>query len=138
MHEELLRDVVAAMPLGGHRVRLTFDDGLEGDLDLRPIIGEFVGVFAPLADPAEFSRLRVDPNGGTIAWPNGADVDPVVLYCAVKGIPVPRFEAASTRIAASPRPRRTSTRHESPPRADAGKSAATRPRAGKARRTPRR
>ena len=134
MHEDLLRDVVVAEPLGGHHVHLRFDDGLEGDLDLDPVIGEFSGVFAPLADPAEFSRLRVDPEGGTISWPNGADIDPVVLYCALKGIPVPSFEGEPAP-AARPQPRRrTSSRRETTARAATGKSASPR-RGRKAKRT---
>ena len=135
MHEHLLRDVVFARPLGAHRVHLRFDDGLEGDLDLDPVIGEFTGVFAPLADPAEFSLLRVHPEGGTICWPNGADIDPVVLYCALRGIPVPNFEEKPAPAARSQQRRRTSSRLETAARAATGKSAANQRRARKAKRT---
>ena len=38
------------------------------------------GVFAPLQDPAYFARVSVDADAGTIVWPNGADLDPDVLY----------------------------------------------------------
>ena len=76
------RDVVAARCVGGHRLRLRFDDGLEGEVDLGRLI-RFVGVFAPLADAAEFAKVRVNPDLGTIVWPNGADVDPDVLHAAV-------------------------------------------------------
>jgi hypothetical protein len=37
-------------------------------------------IFEPLrGDPAAFRAVRVDPQLRTIAWPNGADIDPDVL-----------------------------------------------------------
>jgi len=45
-------------------------------------------VFEPLRDPAYFAKLRVDPELGTVVWPNGADLDPDVLYGHVTGAPV--------------------------------------------------
>ena len=60
--------VESAHPLGGHRVWLRFDDGLEGEIDLA---GELRGeVFEPLRDPDYFAGFRVDD---TLVWPNGAD-----------------------------------------------------------------
>jgi uncharacterized protein DUF2442 len=35
-------------------------------------------------DPAVFRSVRVDPELGTIVWPNGADIDPDVLYHGLK------------------------------------------------------
>lgn len=37
-------------------------------------------VFQPLLDPAVFARLQVDPEAGTIVWPNRADIAPETLY----------------------------------------------------------
>jgi hypothetical protein len=31
-----------------------------------------------------FRSVRVDPELGTIVWPNGADIDPDVLYRGLK------------------------------------------------------
>jgi hypothetical protein len=36
-------------------------------------------IFEPLADPAFFARVRVDDELGTVAWPNGAGLDLLVL-----------------------------------------------------------
>ena len=38
-----------------------------------------------LDDDDEFRRVRVNGDTGTIEWPNGADLDPVVLYATVTG-----------------------------------------------------
>lgn len=83
----MLNDVVEVQPLGGYRLRLRFDDGVEGSVDLGRMI-RFTGVFEPLRNETEFARVRVHPELGTIVWPNGADLDPVVLYAAVTGRPI--------------------------------------------------
>ena len=52
----------------------------------------FSGIFAPLRDQAEFLCVRVNPELGTICWPNGADLDPDVLYSLVTGKTLPSYE----------------------------------------------
>lgn len=37
-------------------------------------------IFEPLLDPSYFSRVMVDPVGGTVVWPNEADFAPEALY----------------------------------------------------------
>ena len=83
----MLKDVVEVRPLGGYRVHLRFEDGVEGDLDLGKVI-DFKGIFAPLRDEKEFAKVRLHAELGTIVWPNGADLDPDVLYAAVAGAPI--------------------------------------------------
>jgi hypothetical protein len=83
----MLKDIVAAKALGDYRLYLRFEDGVEGVLDLAPHIC-FHGIFEPLADPSYFAQVRVDPELGTVAWPNGADLDPDVLYARVTGTPI--------------------------------------------------
>jgi len=83
----MLVDIVEARPLGGYRVHLRFENGVEADLDLGELI-RFEGVFAPLRDPARFAELRVHAELGTICWPGGADLDPDVLYARATGKPI--------------------------------------------------
>lgn len=64
---------------------LTFTDGSDGTVDLARWIEGSTGVFSALQDPAFFARVSVDREAGTIVWPNGADLDPDVLYEAVRG-----------------------------------------------------
>lgn len=71
--------VTAVEVLGHYRLRLTFKDGLVGDVDLSDL-NERTGVFEPLKEPAFFSQVYVDTEMGTIAWPNGTDLDPCGLY----------------------------------------------------------
>jgi len=83
----MLKDIVAASALGEYRLHVRFEDGVEGVVDLAPILS-FRGVFEPLKDPAYFAKVRVDPELGSVAWPNGADLDPDVLYSRITGTPV--------------------------------------------------
>ena len=64
-------------PLEGFRVCLKFEDDTQKEIDLEPYLHG--PVFEPIrSDPAVFRSMKVE--GGTIAWDNGADVDPDVLY----------------------------------------------------------
>lgn len=85
----MLKDVVAVEVVGPHRLRLTFEDGVAGEVDVARLVA-FEGVFAPLADPEQFGSERVSADAGTVVWPNGADLDPDVLYAEVTGEPIER------------------------------------------------
>lgn len=90
----MLKDIVEVRPLDGYRLFLRFEDGAEGGVDLAQMI-RFEGVFAPLRDREKFSEVRVNAEIGTICWPNGADLDPDVLYACITGEPIPDFETKS-------------------------------------------
>lgn len=81
--------VTSAEVVGDHRLRLTFEDGAEGDVDFSG--WEWRGVFEPLAAPTYFARVTLDPELGTIVWPNGADLAPETLHAwVVQGlVPAP-------------------------------------------------
>lgn len=77
-------DVVDCRAVGGSRFWLRFDDGVAGEVDMAGLEPS-CGVFAALAQPEQFARVRVDPNLGTVVWPDGADLDPDVLHARVIG-----------------------------------------------------
>ena len=72
--------------IGDHSLRLLFEDGTVGDISFDD--GEWTGVFEPLRDPTEFAKVFVDPQFGTIAWPNGLDMAPERLYQAARRHPL--------------------------------------------------
>jgi hypothetical protein len=59
----MLRDVVSVQALPEHRLRVTFDDGIEGIVDVAQLI-TFTGVFEPLSDPVFFAKAAVHPELG--------------------------------------------------------------------------
>ena len=86
----MLRDVVSVHTLPEHRLRVKFDDGTEGVVDVAQLV-EFTGVFERLGDPEFFAKASVHPELGTVFWPNNADLDTDVLYAKVAGVPVPEY-----------------------------------------------
>ncbi|RME73534.1 MAG: DUF2442 domain-containing protein [Chloroflexi bacterium] len=61
-----------------YQLRLTFDNGVIKDVDLKDeLYGE---IFEPLKDPNFFRQVQVNPETNTIEWPNGADFAPEFLY----------------------------------------------------------
>jgi hypothetical protein len=78
----MLYDVVEVATRPNFRVWVRFEDGLSGEVDLSDLVGK--GVFRRWTDdPAEFARVAVDPESGTIVWPGGLDVAPDRLYSDV-------------------------------------------------------
>jgi hypothetical protein len=75
---EQLVDIAAVEVVGDYRLRLTFEDGTVGEVDFAG--RDWRGVFEPLREAAYFARVRVDPEAGTVTWPNGADMAPEPLY----------------------------------------------------------
>ena len=72
----VLPAVVEAEYRGDFRIRLLFNDGVQGTVDFTDwLTGP---VFEPLKDRAYFARFFVE--GGTVTWPNGADVAPETLH----------------------------------------------------------
>jgi hypothetical protein len=98
-----LPEVVRAEYRGGHRIHLVFNDRSEKTVDFRRwLTGP---VFEPLKKLEYFRRFFID--GGTVVWPNGADIAPETLYEAPGGRTAARGKAtrASKRAGGARRAR---------------------------------
>lgn len=72
-----MRGVRSAYPVGDRYLILEFETGEYRVINIRPFLEG--PMFEPLKDPAFFRQVRVDPDAGTVVWPNGADICPDVL-----------------------------------------------------------
>ena len=65
-----------AEPIISGILKLVFEDGYEGVVDLRPIFSKG-GVFSTLQDPGRFAQVKVDEFGHSVSWlkEDGYEVD---------------------------------------------------------------
>jgi hypothetical protein len=68
--------VIRATYRTDYQIEILFNDGLVAIVDFAEWLDG--PAFQPLRDREYFRRFCID--GGTIAWPNGADVAPEALY----------------------------------------------------------
>ena len=84
--------IEAASLVGPHSLELRFNDGAIRRVNL---LAQLHGtVFEPLRDPAEFSRVVLDPVAGTVVWPNGADFAPDFLREVAEEAPARKAQRA--------------------------------------------
>jgi len=79
----MLIDIVEVKPLSEYKLFLRFEDGTSGEIDIAAIV-VFKGIFKKLADKEYFSKVKLNPDFGTICWDNAADLSPCALYKNLK------------------------------------------------------
>lgn len=94
--------VIKVDPLPEYRLRVEFDDGVAGTIDLS---GELDGeVFQRLRDEAAFRQVMVDEYGA-VCWPNGPDLAPDAMHSELAGRP-PSRKKPGLRASSKSRPGR--------------------------------
>ena len=66
--KKTLPRIVAAAPVIHGVLKITWDDGYTGLVDMRPVLARGK-VFTPLQNPALFDRVSVGEFGHAIEWP---------------------------------------------------------------------
>lgn len=64
--------------VGPYTLTVAFTDGTTQEINFQPVLHG--ALFGPLRDLAVFNAVALDPDAGTLAWPNGADFDPATLH----------------------------------------------------------
>ena len=70
--------VISAEYVDGYRIRVGFDTGETGIVDLADVL--WGPMFEPLKDVQVFRRFSISPQLHTICWDNGADLAPESLH----------------------------------------------------------
>lgn len=78
----MLRAVTSVVPLENYQLLLTFSGGKSRVFDVSPYLEK--GAFAPLREKAVFDSVRISFD--TVAWPNGADFCPEMLYANSRAV----------------------------------------------------
>lgn len=85
--------IIAVEYIKDYVLSLTFADGKKAKMDFyKKVVGRG-GVFKPLEDLKFFRQVKVEPEAGTLVWPNEVDFDPDVLYSLATGTPLPVGES---------------------------------------------
>lgn len=89
----LTPDITAAEVVRHGVLRLTFADGLSGEVD---VLDRMHGpVFDDARTSEGFAKVAVDSETGTVVWAGGADLAPDTLYERVRSGAWPRSPAAA-------------------------------------------
>lgn len=72
-----MNDVTEIKYIGDYVYHVVFDDGSSGDINLSEYLSKGP-IFQSLKDKTLFQSAKVE--GGTVSWPNGADIAPETLY----------------------------------------------------------
>lgn len=104
----MLKDIVEVKAIGGYRLWLRFENGVEGEIDCEPLIS-FTGVFAPLREVDYISlRFRSTPSWARFVGPT----TPIsTLSCCTRSSRNSRFQTTAPRT--SPLVRAVDVRHAS-------------------------
>ncbi len=89
----MILHVTAVEYLGDYKLKLQFNNGAEGIVDLESEL--YGGVFEPLRDKCLFKEVFLTSR--TIEWPNGADFAPEFLYENAELTVAPTQEQAQIR-----------------------------------------
>jgi hypothetical protein len=75
--------IETAQPLSGYRLKIRFNDGLEGIYPVEP--ERRGGVFLKLLEVKTFNAVTINPDFGCVEWPGGVDLCPDTMHRQLSG-----------------------------------------------------
>lgn len=91
-----LPGLISVVPLGKYKLNLTFDDGVNGIVDVSDMAGK--GVFTAWEKDDHFSKVFIDKESGAIAWPGNIDIDTLNCYLQIKEITYSQFKIKANAV----------------------------------------
>lgn len=76
--------IETAQPLAGYRLKVRFNDGLEGIYAVEP--ERRGGVFLKLLEAKTFNAVTINPDFGCVEWPGGVDLCPDTMHRTMSGL----------------------------------------------------
>ena len=76
--------IETAQPLTGYRLKIRFNDGLEGIYPVEP--ERRGGVFLKLLDAKTFNAVTINSDFGCVEWPGGIDLCPDTMHRQMSGV----------------------------------------------------
>ena len=80
-----MKEITSVEALPNYRLKLRYNDGVEGVVDLSKEVGK--GVFKAWEDPEVFKKVRIG-DFGQPEWPGEIDLCPDALYMEITGMTV--------------------------------------------------
>ena len=78
-----MKRIISVEPLPDYRLRLKFEDGVTGEVDLSGEMGK--GVFAAWNNPNVFGAVKIGRNGRALVWTDELDLCADALYLEITG-----------------------------------------------------
>jgi hypothetical protein len=102
--------IETVQPLAGFRLKVRFNDGLEGVYPVEP--ERRGGVFLKLLDARVFNAVTINPDFGCVEWPGGVDLCPDTMRQAMSGAEPVVESSLSTLALREEAPTKSSTTKE--------------------------
>lgn len=87
--------VISVAPADKYRIRIKFNDGTEGMIDLSDVAGK--GVFKAWDTDDNFSKVYINEESGAITWSGNIDIDILNCYLQIKDITYEQFRLLSQK-----------------------------------------
>ena len=78
-----MKKITSVEVLPNHQLRLRYNDGVDGVVDLSTEVGQ--GVFAPWKDAKVFASVKVERGGRALVWSDEIDLCADALYLEITG-----------------------------------------------------